>query len=389
MSSLKQTAWGSLDRTGEIVNLYTLRNSSGRMEVDVCDYGATVVAIRVPDASPNSPLGDVVTGFKSLKGYLNGKCYFGATVGRVANRIGAGEFSIGDEKYSVAKNHPPNALHGGVIGFDKQVWKLISSSASSMTLELFSPHMQEGYPGDLTIQTKYTVTEDNALDIEYRASVKGHPTAINLTNHSYFNLALEYYSDGDNELKTCADIHEQELELKAYGITEVDGESIPSGRIIDFDGLPTDSPLRDFDFRKKTAIGERIENICPGPNAGYDHNYCLEAYQQHGGTETCLFAVVSDPKHSGRVMECYTNQPGCQLYCANWVEPEPDCKRDAQYGKHCTFCLETQNYPDAINNQTEPSAEEKAAGKVKFPNAILRPGEEYFHKTMYKFSTLQ
>ncbi|WP_206107984.1 aldose epimerase family protein [Paludisphaera soli] len=332
-------------KDGETVDLYTLQN--GRITVKVATYGATVVSIEVPDR--DGKVDDVALGFDSLEGYLGEHPYFGATVGRVANRIAKGKFTLDGEEYSLAINNPPNSLHGGRKGFNRVIWKARPFQAAdgpAVEMTYTSPHGEEGYPGKLDVSVTFTVTADDALKIEYTATTD-KATPINLSNHSYFNLGG----------RTDASILDHELTLVASRYTPVDDTLIPTGEIAPVAGTP-------LDFTRPTAVGARIDKMTGDPG-GYDHNFVLDG--RPGAS-----ATVHDPK-TGRVLEMTTTEPGVQFYSGNFLDGSNVGKAGVTYKKHHGLCLEAQHFPDSIHHPN-------------FPNAVLRPGETYRQTTVYKFS---
>lgn len=329
---------------GKEVFKYTLKNHSG-MEVDIISYGAIITAIRIPDKH-NEP-GDVVLGFDTLEEYLGDHPYFGAMVGRVCNRVGKSRFELEGKVFHITANEGANQLHGGLKGFDKQVWTASSRKSPdeiSLILAYESADGEEGYPGTLLVEVEYILNERNELIISCRAKTD-KATHVNLTNHSYFNL------------NNCeGSIHRHELMIDADRITELDPESIPTGKILPVESTP-------YDFRLSTPIGERISSVEPG----YDINYVLGMQAR----ELTRVAAVSDPA-SGRNMEVLTNLPGIQLYTSNYVKGIRG-KGGKVYEKHCALCLETQYFPDTPNQSS-------------FPSTVLKPGEEYSALTIYRFS---
>jgi aldose 1-epimerase len=329
---------------GKEVLKYTLKNNRG-MEVDIITYGGIIAAIRLPDRQ-NVP-GDVVLGFDSLEEYLGDHPYFGAMVGRVCNRIGKSRFELEGRIFHITANEGANQLHGGARGFDKQVWMAYSyknPDQVSLMLGYESADGEEGFPGTLMVEVEYSLNDNNELGISCRAKTD-KTTHVNLTNHSYFNL------------NNCeGTIREHELMIVAGSITELDGESIPTGRILPVESSP-------YDFRLSTEIGERIDQVAPG----YDINYVLDM----GTRELTRVAAVHDPV-SGRSMEVLTTLPGVQLYTSNYINGIKG-KAGKVYEKHCALCLETQFFPDSPN---QPA----------FPSTLLRPGEEYSADTVYRFS---
>lgn len=340
-------------KDGTPVTLYTLTNAKG-MKTKITDYGGIVVSIEVPDR--NGKLADVVLGFDSLDGYLGPHPYFGAIIGRYGNRIAGAAFTLGDQKYSLAANNGSNALHGGIRGFDKVVWsskKFSEKGARGIELQYLSRDGEEGYPGNLNVIVRYTLTDTNELKIDYSATTD-KPTVLNLTNHSYFNLA------GHGE----GDILGHEVMINADRFTPVGPGLIPTGEIRPVSGTP-------LNFTVRTAIGERInspdEQIKLG--GGYDHNYVLNG---RGGLMR-LAAEVLEPK-SGRVMEVNTTEPGLQFYTGNFLDGTIKGKGGKVYGKRSGFCLETQHFPDSPN-------------RPSFPTAVLKPGERFVSQTSYTFGT--
>ena len=340
-------------KEGTAVNLYKLTSANG-MSVTVTNYGGIVTSILVPDRQ--GKLADVVLGFDSLDGYLGEHPYFGAIVGRYGNRIANGRFSIGANTYTLAKNNGENALHGGLRGFDKAVWsakEFTEKGARGVELNYLSKDGEEGYPGDLDISVRYTLTDGNELKIDYSAKAT-KSTVVNLTNHSYFNLA------GQGE----GDILGHEVTIHADRFTPVDAGLIPTGELRSVTGTP-------FDFTSRTAIGDRInadnEQIKFG--GGYDHNFVLNG---RGGLMRPV-AEVLEPK-SGRTMLVHTTQPGMQFYTGNFLDGTIRGKGGKIYGKRYAFCMETQHFPDSPN-------------KPAFPSTLLKPGEQYLTQTSYTFAT--
>ncbi|MGD0697222.1 MAG: aldose epimerase family protein [Terriglobia bacterium] len=339
---------------GQVMDLYTLTNRGG-MKVTLTNYGGRVVSILVPDRQ--GKMSDVVLGFDNLDGYLGNNPFFGALVGRYANRIGKARFTLNGVEYKLAQNDGPNTLHGGVKGFDKVAWTARESSKNPPALELtyVSPDGEEGYPGKLTSIVVYTLTDSNELKIDYTATTD-KDTVLNLTNHAYFNLAGE--GNGD--------ILKHEIMINADRFTPVDSTLIPTSELRNVEGTP-------FDFRKATAIGARIdandEQIKFG--RGYDHNFVLN----RTGRGLSLAARVTEPQ-SGRVLEVRTTQPGIQFYTGNFLDGSVHGKGGKAYGRRSAFCLETQHFPDSPN-------------QPKFLSAVLKPGQTYHETTIYKFSTVK
>jgi len=341
--------------SGEQIDLYSLTNKKG-MEVSITNFGATVVTVRVPDRSGKAA--DVVLGFDNLEGYENGKSYFGATVGRYANRIGGGQFSIGGKTYTLPKNNGNNTLHGGIVGFNKKVWKareIASKEGESLELSYLSADGEEGFPGNLSVKVVFTVAADrNELKIDYSASTD-KDTVLNLSNHSYFNLAGE--GNGD--------ILDHVLTLHAKQFTPVDNTLIPTGELRDVAGTP-------MDFTSATVIGKRIdddyEQLVFGK--GYDHNWVLA--RSDSGNGATLAAEAYDPK-SGRRLEVLTTEPGVQFYSGNFLDGSAKGKGSKVYGRRAAFCLETQHFPDSPNHPN-------------FPSTLLKPGSVFHSETVFRFS---
>ena len=323
------------------------------------NYGSILKELRVPDREGKRA--DVVLGFDTFDGYLGEHPYFGATVGRVANRIARGAFSLEGKNYALAPNDGPNHLHGGIKGFDKQVWGVPRAGQGLgdvfVKLDYTSADGDQGYPGNLEVTVIYILTHDNNLRIEFEA-VTDTPTIVNLANHSYFNLA------GHN----AGTILDHEVMISADRYTPVDSNRIPTGELAPVAGTP-------FDFTTPKTIGADIGSVTimgPGDPGGYDHNYVIN---DADGTVKPA-ATVTDPG-SGRVMEVHTNQPGVQFYTGNFLDGSITGKGETVYQKHAGFCFETQGFPDAINKE----------GKPGWPSVILRPGETYRHEVEYRFST--
>lgn len=343
----KKISWG-MTPEGQPVELYTLTNAKGS-EARIMTYGGVVVSLKVPDRS--GALGDVVAGFDNLEGYLTPPPYFGALIGRYGNRIGGGQFSLDGMVYHLAKNDGANHLHGGVRGFDKRLWSAKQLSPQSLELSYLSKDGEEGYPGNLSANVTYTLTDAQELRIDYLATTDKE-TVVNLTNHSYFNLAGE------------GDILAHQVMIHADRFTPVDKGLIPTGELKSVAGTP-------FDFQMAKAIGERIEQkdeqLMFGH--GYDHNWVLN--RTGSGLETA--AKVTDPK-SGRVMEVLTTEPGLQFYTGNFLDGTLKGKGRV-YTRRSAFCMETQHFPDSPN-------------KPAFPSTVLKPGETYRTTTVYRFSTI-
>ena len=337
---------------GKTADLYTLKNKNG-MQVSITNFGATVVSIMAPDKA--GKMADVALGYDNLAGYELNKNYLGVLVGRYGNRIAHGKFSIDGTEYTLAKNNGDNSLHGGIKGFNKAMWEakdVSKGGEAAVEMKYVSKDGEEGYPGNLSVTVVYTLTNKNELKIDYSATTD-KKTVVNLTNHTYFNLAGQ--GNGD--------ILKHELMINADTFTPVDSGLIPTGELKKAEGTP-------FDFRKATAIGARIdandEQIKLG--GGYDHNFVLN---RKAATGLSLAARVSDPT-SGRTMEVWTTEPGVQFYTGNFLDGSFRGKGGSAYQKRTAFCLETQHFPDSPNH---PS----------FPTTLLKPGEKYHTTTVYKF----
>ena len=343
---VKKTSFGKLP-DGTEIHQFTLRNTKGAV-AKVITYGATLAELWMPDKSGKNA--DVVLGFDNIAGYLTDHPYFGATVGRYANRIARGQFQLDDRTYSLFINNGPNSLHGGKAGFNRKVWKAEPvglAHGAAVKFTYVSEDGEEGYPGTLTVHVTYELSDENELKISYAASTD-KPTVVNLTNHSYFNLSGA----------GSGDVLKDVLQLDADRYTPADGTLIPTGELKSVDGTP-------FDFRKPTAIGERYAQV-PG-TGGYDHNFVLNG---EAGTLR-KSGELYDPI-SGRQMELWTTEPGVQIYMAIGLNGSIKGIGGA-YQKFGALCLETQHFPDSPNH---PS----------FPATVLRPGNDYQSETIYKFS---
>ena len=330
---------------GQAVDAFILDN--GSVKAKIINYGATIVSIEAPDREGNRA--DVVLGFDDMAGYQSAENpYFGACCGRVANRIAGGRFSIDGVPYEVAQNQPPNALHGGNIGFDKKVWKAVIEG-EAVRMKLVSPDGDEGYPGTLSVEILYSLSSDHELRIDYSATTD-KKTILNLTNHSYFNLA------------GGGSVYDQVICVNADRYAVTDDTSIPTGELRPVTGTV-------MDLLKPTPFGENINRITD--DIGYDHNYCLN---QEAEGELTLAAVVTDPA-SGRRLECLTTEPGVQLYTGNYLDGIRG-KGGAVYNKHEAFCLETQHFPDSQNHP-------------EFPGTELAPRETYLQTSIYRFGVME
>ncbi|WP_336215347.1 aldose epimerase family protein [Nonomuraea sp. LPB2021202275-12-8] len=339
---------------GKKIDIYTLRNSTG-MRVRILTYGGILQSIEVPDGG--GEFANVTLGFNNLSDYVKKSPYFGCITGRYANRVAKGRFTLDGKTYQLATNDGPNHLHGGDKGFDKRVWKarpFKRHDSVGLVLSYTSPNGEESYPGTLRTTVVYTLTDDNQIRMDYRATTS-RPTIVNLTNHAYFNLRGE----GDGR------ILDHELQINASRYTPVDKTLIPTGKIARLGGTP-------LDFREPTAIGARIsstnQQIVRG--GGYDHNYVLDG--RGHGLEPAARVVEPD---SGRVLEVITDQPGLQFYSGNFLDGTLRGTGGRLYPKRSGFALESQHFPDSPNHDD-------------FPSTVLRPGDVYRTTTIYAFSTM-
>jgi aldose 1-epimerase len=353
-SSITQTDFGR-NTDGKNTTLYTLKNSRG-MEVSISNYGGTITHWLAPDK--NGKLEDVVLGYDSLAGYFKESPYFGAIIGRYGNRIAKGKFTLDGNNYTLAVNNGVNTLHGGLQGFDKQIWEVKTAQEDenlSLTMTYTSKDGEEGYPGNLKATVTYTLRNDNSLQIDYQATTD-KATPVNLTNHTYFNLTGN----------TKRDILDHQLTLHADYFLPIDTTLIPTGK-------PQAVANTPFDFTKSTAIGQRIDNLDNDQivnGGGYDHCWVLNG--QAG--ELRAIAKATDPT-SGRTLEVLTTEPAVQFYAGNFLTGSIVGKYKTTYGKRFGFCLETQHYPDSPN-------------QPQFPTTILKPNEIYKSQTIYKLGVL-
>lgn len=347
---MQSTQFGSYE--GQPVTLYTLKNKNG-MVAKIMDYGATIVSMTAPNRAGKYE--EVTLGFDKFDNYPTKSPYFGCIAGRTGNRIKNGKFMLDGKEYTLAVNNGPNNLHGGLKGFDKQMWSVISKPSAknpSITLKYVSPDGEEGYPGELTAIVKYTLGSDNSMRIDYDVRTDSH-TIQNLTNHTYFNL----------EGPKSKDILGHKMQINAEAITPVDENLIPTGQFMDVTGTP-------FDFNKLTTIGARINDTKNQQikfGGGYDHNWVLK------GTVGMLrrIAAVHEPK-SGRYMEVLSTEPGVQFYSGNFLDGTLIGHGGKKYVKRYGFCLETQHFPDAVNQDN-------------FPGVEIKKGDVYKSTTVYKF----
>jgi aldose 1-epimerase len=348
--AVERTVFGNMP-DGRRAHLYRLANAQG-MEARVTNYGGIVVSLVVPDREGNP--GDVVLGYDTFEEYLGDRFCFGCIVGRFANRIAGARFTLDGVEYTLARNDGANSLHGGVKGFNKVLWEADetgSRDGSTLVLRRVSPDGEEGYPGNLSAEVVYTLTEANELRIDYAATTD-RPTIVNLTNHSYFNLSGA----------GSGDILQHELMIAADRFTAAGEGLIPTGELRDVRGTP-------MDFTQPVAIGARIEQPYEQLRVGYgyDANWVLN----RPGEGTALAASVHDPA-SGRVVEVYTTEPGLQFYSGNFLTAV-EGKQGRVYRKRHGFCLEAQHFPDSPH-------------RPEFPSVVLRPGEVYTQTTIYRFS---
>ena len=349
----RREAFGTLP-TGEGVEVITITNRRG-VVVRVATYGGIVVSLRAPDRAGRQD--DIVLGHDNVIGYVRDSPYFGAIVGRYGNRIAGGRFTLDGETYTLAVNNGPNHLHGGVRGFDKAVWRAdpwVRGDASGVVLTHTSPDGDEGYPGTLDVEVTYTLNDRDELSVGYRATTD-RPTVVNLTQHSYFNLA---------GLKRD-DVLDHELTLYASRYVPVDETLIPTGTLAGVSGTP-------FDFRTPARIGARIDapEVQIERGGGYDHTFVIDGTNEHLLKHA---AHVREPV-TGRTLDVHTTEPGVQLYTGNFLDGRITGKNGRRYGKRSGFCLETQHFPNSPN---EP----------RFPATTLRPGAEYRSTTVFRFGT--
>jgi aldose 1-epimerase len=338
-------AYGTID--GRTVEQFTLANSNG-VQVRAINYGGIITSVRTPDRRGAS--GEIVLGFDSLQGYLGDHPFFGAIIGRYGNRIARGRFAIDGQEYQLATNNGPNHLHGGNKGFDKRVWDAaILPGRNAVAFTYVSADGEEGYPGRLTVEVVYSLNDGNELSVEYLARTD-KPTHVNLTQHTYFNLA------------GGGDVLGHELMIHADRFTPVDATLIPTGELASVAGTP-------FDFRQPVPIGARIDAAHPqiAMGRGYDHNWVLN--RRAAGLQPA--ARVVEPK-SGRTLEVSTTEPGMQFYAGNFLDGTIVGRGGQAYGPRSGFCLETQHFPDTPN-------------QPDFPTTLLKPGQEYKTRTVFTF----
>ncbi|MCD8078950.1 MAG: galactose mutarotase [Bacteroides sp.] len=340
-----------MELDGQLTDLYILKNSQG-MEVCVTNYGARVVSVMVPDR--NGEWADVVAGFPAIGAYVERKQNFGATIGRYIGRILNAEFTLDSVTYQLTKNTGEHSAHGGDPGFASRVWQAEPVSESTLKLSYLSPDGENGFPGNLQVSLFYTVTEDNELDIRYEAQTD-KPTVINLSHHSFFNISGDFHTS----------VEDQILYIDADYYTPYDSLKQVTGEILPVAGTP-------LDFTEPHRIGERIDEdwLQLNVTSGYDHNWVLNTE----GNLSLLAARLVDEK-SGRTLEVYTNEPGLQVYTANGLRGAMTGKEGIAYEKRTSVCLETQHFPDSPN-------------QPQFPSTVLRPGERYDSRCIYRFGIL-
>lgn len=343
----------------QTVHIFRLQNKNG-ISLEAMEYGAILLNISIPDRS--GKFENIVAGYDSAQSYFNDKSYFGAIVGRYANRIASGRFNLNGKEYTLLKNEKNiNHLHGGISGFNKKIWKgsVVSTKGGDKAVQFTynSPDGEEGYPGNLNITVTYTLNDSDELRIDYKATTN-KPTIVNLTNHSYFNLTGDFNSK----------ISDHQLEINADSFLTVDQNLIPTGNPVPVKGTP-------FDFRTTKSVGKDI--FVPDSqfiycNGGYDHNFVLKKGPVYKGLS--FVARLSDPM-SGRIMEVYSDQPGVQFYTGNFLDGSVTGKKGCIYNKYGALTLETQKYPDSPNHP-------------QYPSTVLLPGETYQQHTVLKFKTL-
>lgn len=351
VASISESPFGTLP-DGTAVSLYLLKNTLGT-EMSVITLGGTITSLKTADR--NGVIEDVVLGYDSIAGYIKAPSFFGALVGRYGNRIAKAKFTLDGNTYTLAKNNGENHLHGGLKGFDKVVWQAVPSTTNEgavLKLTYLSKDMEEGYPGNLSVEVTYTLTNDNELKIAYYATTD-KKTVVNLTNHSYFNLSGN----------TRRDILGHTLSLAASRFLPVDKGLIPTGELMDVKGTP-------FDFTTPTVVGLRINSDHPQikTGIGYDHCWVFDKEPNTLGLGATLYDSIS-----GRYMEMFTTEPATQFYSGNFLTGAVTGKFNTVYNQRWGLCLETQHYPDSPNQSA-------------FPTVVLNPGEAYKTETVYKFS---
>jgi len=337
--------------------VFTLSNSKN-MTAQITNYGGIILSLVVPDRNGN--FDDVTLGYQQVSDYQKDTCFFGALIGRYANRIANGRFTLNQVTYQLATNDGPNHLHGGKRGFNSVVWNPTNVSTNSLQLEYISEDGEENYPGRLHVKVIYTVTEANELRIDYTAT-SDKDTIVNLTNHAYFNLAGHGHGDIlDHQLKIYADF-----------FTPINAQTIPTGEILSVEGTP-------FDFRSLTTIRSKLDFTNPQikNGQGFDHNFVLDQREPYDQTPDCRLMKAAElyEPNSGRFMEVFTTKPGVQFYSGNFIPESLPGKNGVVYGRHSGLCLETQFFPDSPN-------------RSHFSNPILKANTTYEHTTIYRFNT--
>ena len=334
---------------GKKTDLFTLRNKNN-MEVCITNFGGRIVSVMVPDK--DGQMRDVVLGFDSIQDYISKPSDFGATIGRYANRINQGKFTLDGVEYQLPRNNYGHCLHGGPQGFQYRVFDAVQPNPQELQLTYLAEDGEEGFPGNITCKVVMKLTDDNAIDIQYEAETD-KPTIVNMTNHSYFNLEGDAGNNAGHLLMVDADYY-----------TPVDSTFMTTGEIVTVEGTP-------MDFRTPTPVGERINDydfVQLKNGKGYDHNWVLNT--KGGVTRKC--ACLKSPK-TGIVLDVYTNEPGIQVYAGNFLDGSLTGKKGITYNQRASVCLETQKYPDTPN-------------KPEWPSAVLRPGEKYTSQCIFKFS---
>ncbi len=352
LSGLKRSNFQSVVN-GDSTDLYVLKNAQG-MEVTITNYGGRIVSVMVPDKDGN--LQDVVLGFDNVEDYVNIDNNLGATIGRYGNRIADGKITVDGVEYELPQNNFGHTLHGGPEGYDRQVFDAVQPNDQSVVLTYLSEDGEAGFPGNLNVKVTMTLTDNNAIDLQYEADTDKE-TVVNLTNHSYFNLS----ADANNT------ILDHLLMIDADAFTPVDDTFMTTGEILSVEGTP-------MDFRAPTAVGERIDQYDFDQlkfGDGYDHNWVLNT----GGDISQVAATVYSPT-TGIQLAVYTTEPGVQIYTGNFLDGTMIGKNGAVYNKRTAICLETQKYPDSPN-------------KADWPSPYLKPGEKYTSRCIYQFSVQQ
>lgn len=349
--SIEKKEYGTTP-AGQKVDIYTLKNQKG-MEVHIMTYGGIITSLKVPNKAGVSQ--DVVIGFNNLEQYTKANPYFGAIIGRYGNRIAKGKFTLDGKEYSLAINNAPNALHGGLNGFNRVIWtaeEAKGGDVATLKLKYLSKDMEEGYPGNLTVFVTYTLKNDNSLDVLYEATTD-KKTVLNLTQHSYFNLSADFSKP----------ILDEQITIDADKLVPIAATLIPTGKLTDVTNTP-------FDFRKPKAIGKDIEAKDEQLKNGLGYDHCWVLNNQDKGFR---FAASAYDATSGRFLQVSTDQPGIQFYSGNFLDGTLPMRNGGTYAHRTGFCLETEHYPDSPNQKN-------------FPTTELNPGENYKTKTTFKFS---